>query len=259
MGIVIGLLAGWDNDQPKSEITSPEQKVDTTVEDVSFATIGNQQYQKELEIEVTDLRERVSLLEQELIEQKQAGNSISAEARSKNIPSNKPTLENLIKAGVTETIAEDIINRMSQHDFLLLELNNHAKREGRLNSSSYFKERRELMDTAPSLQKAIGNEAYDLYLYETSQNNRVTVRSIMNGSPAEQLGIQNGDIILSYASKKVLTGRGLQELTAEGIVGEYVNLNILRDGQLQNILIPRGPLGVTLGTAILDPQTEYNY
>jgi len=81
----------------------------------------------------------------------------------------------------------------------------------------------------------------------------------MNGYHAEHVGIQNGDMILSYASKKVLTGRGLQELTAEGIVGEYVNLNILRDGKLQNIQIPRGPLGVTLGKAILNQQTEYNY
>ena len=160
---------------------------------------------------------------------------------------------------MTETIAEDIINRMSQHKFLLLELQNHAKREGRLNSSSYFKERRRLMDTVPSLQKAIGNDAYDRYLYETSQNNRVIVKTVMKSSPAEKLRLQNGDIILAYANEKVLTWRDLRDLTAEGIVGEYVNLNILREVKLQNILIPRGPLGVTLGTAILDPQAEYNY
>ena len=156
-------------------------------------------------------------------------------------------------------IAEDIINRMSQHEFLLLELQNHAKREGRLNSSSYFNERRKLMQTIPSVRKAIGNDAYDRYLFQTSQNNRLTVKTVMTGSPARKLGLQNGDIILTYANEKVLTWRDLRELTSEGIVGEYVNLNILRDGKLQNILIPRGPLGVTLGKAILDPQTEYNY
>ena len=258
MGIIIGLLAGLDNDLPMLEVTELAQKVDT-VETIPFPIIEDQQYQQGLEVEVTELRERVAVLEQALIEQQQADKPISTDTPSKTIPTEKLTAGNLIKAGVTETIAEDTINRMSQHEFLLLELHNQAKREGRLNSSRYFKERRELMGTAPSLRKAIGNDAYDRYLYETSQNNRVIVKTIMKGSPAEQLGVLNGDIILSYSNEKVLTWRDLRELTAEGIVGEYVNLNIIRDEQLQNILIPRGPLGVTLGTTILDPQAEYNY
>lgn len=258
MGIIIGLLTRWDNDPPRPEVTGSVQKADT-VEVAPFAIIEDQQYQQELEVEVTELRERVSVLEQALAGQQQTDDPISTDTPSKTVPAKRLTLENLIKAGVTETIAEDTINRMSQHEFLLLELHNQAKREDRLNSSRYFQERRKLMDRAPSVREAIGNDAYDRYLYETSQNNRVIVKTVMKGSPAEQLGVQNGDIVLTYANEKVLRWQDLRELTAEGIVGEYVNLNILRDGRLQNILIPRGPLGVTLGTAILDPQAEYNY
>ena len=258
MGIIIGLLARWDNDPPRPEVTGSVQKADT-VEVAPFAIIENQQYQQELEVEVTELHERISVLEQELAEQQRIDKPAPTDTPSKTVPAKKLTLENLLKASVTETIAEDTINRMSQHEFLLLELHNQAKREGRLNSSRYFKERRKLLDTAPSLRNAIGNDAYDRYLYETSQNNRVIVKTVMKGSPAEQLGVLNGDIILSYANEKVLTWQDLRELTAEGIVGEYVDLNILRDGQLQNILIPRGPLGVTLGTTTLDPQAVYNY
>lgn len=258
MGIFIGIIARWDSDLSSPEEIALVQKVDTVKAAPSVAH-ENQQYSQELKLEVITLRKRVLLLEQELIEQRQTGNSITANTSSKTIPAKKLTLENLLKAGVTEMIAEDIINRMSQHKFLLLELQNHAKREGRLNSSSYFKERRKLMQIIPSVRKAIGNDAYDRYLYETAQNNRVIVRTVMKGSPAEQLGVQNGDIILTYANEKVLTRRDLPAFTTEGTVGEYVNLNILREGKLQNIVIPRGPLGVTLSKAILDPQTEYNY
>lgn len=258
MGILIGVLAKWDNDlsDPK-EIASVQKLVAAKV--VPSTTSENKQYSQELKLEVIALRKRVLLLEQELIKQRKTANPIPADASSKKIPAKKLTLENLLKAGVAEMIAEDIINRMSQHEFLLLELQNHAKREGRLNSSTYFKERRELMKMIPSVRKAIGNEAYDRYLFQTSQNNRVTVKTVMTGSPAKKLGLQNGDIILSYANEKVLTWRDLRELTAQGIVGEYVNLNILRNEKLQDIQIPRGPLGVTLGKAILDPQAEYNY
>lgn len=258
MGILIGIIARWNNNPFIPEVTDSVQKLDT-VKAAPSTTLENQQYPQELELEVKALRKRVLLLEQELVEQRQTGNSIPTNTSSKTIPAKKLTLENLLKAGVTEMIAEDSINRMSQHEFLLLELQNHAKREGRQNSSGYFNERRKLMQTIPSVRKAIGNDAYDRYLFQTSQNNRLTVKTVMTGSPARKLGLQNGDIILTYANEKVLTWRDLRELTAEGIVGEYVNLNILRNGKLQNILIPRGPLGVTLGKAILDPQIEYNY
>ena len=75
----------------------------------------------------------------------------------------------------------------------------------------------------------------------------------------DQLGVQKSDIVLIYANEKVLSWKDLRELTSKGVYGEYVNLNILRNQQLINILVPRGPLGVRLGTTVLDPELEYNY
>ena len=257
IGIIIGLFVRWDDEaQPKLGNTVPNKDTDVTN---PFAVITNQQYQQRLEEEIDVLSNQLKILEQKLKEEQQADKPDTPDSTVIIPPAEKLTIENLLKAGVTESIAEDIVNRMSKHEYQLLELHDRAKREGYLNKSRYFKERRKLTDNAPSLKKAIGTDAYDHYLYETAQNNRVIVTTVMQDSPADQLGVQKGDIIMSYANEKVLSWRELRELTGKGTYGEYVNLNILRDGQLLNILVPRGSLGVRLGATILDPQAEYNY
>ena len=255
MGIVIGYFL--DSDKPVTKVVYSEQK--TGIDDSNALSGIKNQQQNNLEIEAEELRNRVASLEQQLILQQQTDDLIQDDDSQDDAPTEKLTVENLLKVGVTEMIAQDIIDRMSQHDFRLLDLHDRAKREGYLNSPRYHKERRELMATAPSLRSTIGNDSYDHYLYTTGQKNRVVVTSVMSDSPADQLGVQKGDVVLSYANEKVLGWRDLRELTSKGVYGEYVNLNILRNEQLINILVPRGPLGVRLGTTVLDPELEYNY
>ena len=105
----------------------------------------------------------------------------------------------------------------------------------------------------------LDDDIYDKYLFSTEQNNRVVVTSVMTGSPAEQMGVLKDDIIMSYANQKILNWHDLRRLTSEGESGEYVNLLVLRNEQLINILVPRGPLGVKLTSTALNPETEYNY
>ena len=256
IGLVTGYFIADEDNTPVPIVTRADQKIETA--DDPLAEL-DQQYQQAIETEVNELRQRVAMLEQQLVEQQQADSLISEDDSEDSSPAEKLTVENLLKVGVMEMLAQDIIDRMSQHEFRLLDLHDRAKREGYLNSPRYRKERRELMAAAPSLRTAIGNDDYDRYLYTTGQNNRVTVVSAMSNSPADQYGVQKGDIVLSYANEKVLSWRDLRELTSKGVYGEYVNLNVLRNDQLINILVPRGPLGVKLGTTILDPETEYNY
>ena len=250
----IGYFMANQTPEPESDIQVIEQVQGTPVQ-----SLTDTDRQQQFETEILALQKHIALLEQELIDQQNADESSAANSQPGDIAEEKLTVENLIKAGVSGAVAEDIVQRMSQYEFQMLELHDRAKREGYAGTARFVRERRELMASSPSIQKTIGHENYDRYLYLTSQNNRVVVNQVMTNSPAEQLGVLKGDVILSYAEQKILSWRELRELTSQGVADEYVNLTVLRNEQLINILVPRGPLGVKLTTTRLDPGIQYHY
>lgn len=223
-----------------------------------FDEVESQRYQQQLEEQVVQLQQQVSQLE-EALKKQQSENPESEADRQQVKSTTKLTVENLVAAGASEVLANDIIQRKDQFDYLLLELQDRARREGYINKPRYFRERRDLMSKMPSLRDMLDRDVYDRYLYSTGQNNRVVVTSVMSGSPAQQLGVQKNDIIISYANQKPLNSRELKELTGKGNYGDYVNLTLLRNEQLLNVLVPRGPLGVRLATIRLDPGIVYSY
>ena len=62
-----------------------------------------------------------------------------------------------------------------------------------------------------------------------------------------------GDIVLNYAQETMFDWNELKSATSEGELGEYVNVNVLRDGETVSLWVPRGPLGVRLGSARVEP------
>lgn len=164
------------------------------------------------------------------------------------------TTSNLINAGVEQDLAADIVRRANEIDLKLLELRDRASREGYFGTDRYAREVAALREQSPSLRDEIGDDRYDSYLFATRQNNRVRAVSVMMGSPAELAGMQDGDMILSYDNTRVFNWNELQTATALGERGEYVNVTVLRNGQLHNLWIPRGPLGIRLGTVRVKPQ-----
>jgi len=163
------------------------------------------------------------------------------------------TTENLVKAGINEELAADIVRRRNETDMKILELRDRASREGYLNTGRYTREMNELREHDTSLRDEIGDDYYDSYLYVSGQSNRVRVASVMMGSPAEMSGMNNGDMILNYDDRRMFNWSELQGATSRGERGEYVNVTVLRNGQLVNLWVPRGPLGIRLGTARVKP------
>lgn len=110
-----------------------------------------------------------------------------------------------------------------------------------------------LEEKQQALQAELGEDSYDAYLYASGQPNRVQVQAVLAGSTADSVGIQNGDYIISYADQRVHNGRELRSATAQGTVDEMVAITINRDDTVQQVYIPRGPLGIRMSSASVAP------
>jgi S1-C subfamily serine protease len=75
----------------------------------------------------------------------------------------------------------------------------------------------------------------------------------MLGSTAEQVGILQNDVVLSYDNERMFSWQELKNATSEGELGDYVSIDIYRDGAIYSFSVPRGPLGVQLGATRLEP------
>ncbi len=163
------------------------------------------------------------------------------------------TVERLVRGGIDESLAMEIVRQQNETELKRLELQDRAKRENYYMTDQYQHELAEIEAGLLSLREQIGDDEYDLYLYNSRINNRVKAISVMLGSAAEQAGIQNGDIILDYDGRRIFEWSELKAATTEGERGEYVSVNVLRDGELFSLTIPRGPLGIRLGASRVEP------
>jgi len=162
-------------------------------------------------------------------------------------------LDNLIRGGIDPSLAEDIVRRKNSIELKRLALQDRATRDGYLNTQQYFDELEAINSDDVSLREELGDERYDEYLFASKQNNRIRITSVMLGSAAEQAGILNGDVVLSYDNIRMFTWQELKDATSAGQLGEYVSISIYRNGEIFSFSVPRGPLGVQLGATRLTP------
>jgi hypothetical protein len=105
-----------------------------------------------------------------------------------------------------------------------------------------------------ALRREVGDESYDWILFATGQPNRVLVRGLLGSSPATDSGLQVGDVILSYAGERVFRPGELKRATTEGVPGESVRVELVRQGEPISLYVPRGPLGALLRTERMAPR-----
>ena len=124
------------------------------------------------------------------------------------------------------------------------------------NLDSDWEQRREAylageLDTATEngyfdeLRAAIGDDTFERYMAAVGRG--LGISAIIPGTAAEYAGIQTGDIIRSYNGERVFTSAHLNTLTVQGERGESVSIEVVRDGEVVAVTIPRGPIGVETG------------
>ena len=214
----------------------------------------------ELQALVIRLKDRVVKLERKLakLESEQAERlEDTADARERDRAQATATAVDrrtaLVTAGVPEPAAEDIVWRQSAWDLERLELQDQAIREGWHRTERYYAELRELNQDAVNFRAEIGDQAYDRYLYETGENNRVRVTSVIPGSEAELAGLAPGDVIESYGEGRIFDFTELRNSTATGERGELVPVVVRRGDLYIEAVVPRGPLGVRIEADRLPP------
>lgn len=258
--LVMGVFAGmfW-RDRGEPLVAEVADEIESTAQPLAYAEYDMQRIEM-LESLVLDLHSRVETIEAErpglamaAVDEVPLDTENPPFAAAENAsPTNRSTsiADNLIRAGIDQWLAEDIVQRIDTSALKKLELRHKATRQGYLGTQR-FREESKLLDV--SIQKEVGDDNFDRYLFASGQTNRVAVNSVMTGSAAEQAGVVNGDLILSYDQHRLFNVRELVTATTEGNRYEWIDIIVERDGSVLTLSIPRGPLGVRLIPTRVNP------
>jgi hypothetical protein len=161
-----------------------------------------------------------------------------ADRRAVGQQADRRFVEQLIAQGFAPDRAEWIIRRTEELRMQALQAQYEAQRTGRPADPAAGEQ---------SLRTELGEADYERYLQAYGRPTAIPVRDVLASSPAERSGLQPGDEILAYAGQRVFDMRELNALTLEGTPGESVVLEVRRNGQSVQLVMPRGPIGITGG------------
>lgn len=147
-------------------------------------------------------------------------------------------LDRLVKAGFSRERAEWLEKRMQELQVQAQQAQFDAQRSGQP-----FRR----PDIQDQLRKEIGDAEYEKLRTGMGQSTSVEVMDVLASSAAEKSGLKPGDQILSYAGTRVYEMGELNQLTYQGTPGEQVTVEVKRDGQVLQVQVPRGVLGLQGG------------
>lgn len=163
-----------------------------------------------------------------------------AEFQRRNASANRA--ERLIAGGFSAGEAAWIVKRESELQMEALQARYDAEKNG---TREGFAATRLSMSNA--LREELGDADYERYLESNGRSTRVAISSVLESSPAQTAGLQNGDEIVNYDGQRVFSMSDLNRQTMQGEPGQNVVVDFMRDGVQMQIVIPRGPVGITGG------------
>jgi len=150
----------------------------------------------------------------------------------------------LARLGLEQDDITYLRDRWEQYELDKLYVRDQAIRDGNVGSPT-MRQEREAIEL--KIREDLGDEDYDLLLYASGQANRVQVGSVLSRSPGDEAGLQEGDLILSYAGVPVFRPRELRNVISQTPKGDLVWIEVERaDGSHRDLRIPGGPIGIQL-------------
>ena len=95
------------------------------------------------------------------------------------------------------------------------------------------------------LAEQMGEDRYEQYREALGRPTSVPVRNVIKGSAAEIAGLQPGDKIRRYGTKRVYDEQDVIYESIQGKYGESITIEVDRDGMIFHATVPRGPLGTS--------------
>jgi len=93
------------------------------------------------------------------------------------------------------------------------------------------------------LQSEMSDEEYMSYRQARGDAVAITVTRVLPGSNADLAGVQQGDQIVRYDSKRVFDDRVLNLMASDASAGP-ATLEVVRNGQTMMLTLPKGPTGI---------------
>lgn len=146
----------------------------------------------------------------------------------------------LVNSGFTEARANEIRQLEDQARMDLLTAEYEAQRDG--TSISPWDQ---AFGYQSKLREQLGDAEFERYLQAQGSATAITVREVIDASPANRAGLRPGDEIVGYDGNRVFGMHELRSMAFSGNPGEDVVVEIVRDGQPMQLVLPRGPLGIT--------------
>lgn len=165
----------------------------------------------------------------------------------------RSSVQALIDAGISEEQASFLQGRLDDIELQQLYLRDRATREGWLNKPRYHKERQQYLNAVTALREEVDDDVYDRLLYALGRANRVVILDTLNNSVAAQYGLQSGDRIIEYAGQRIFNSNEISPLATKGSAGMMTLVRVEREGAIQDIYLPRGPLGIRMSAARIAP------
>ena len=151
-------------------------------------------------------------------------------------------IEALIEAGFLPSQASRIVRREAELQMDALQARYDAERSG--DPVDYFRSRNAGTD---ALREELGDADYERYLEANNRSTSVSISSVIDSSPAQSAGLQPGDEIVRYDGERVFSMTDLTQQAIEGVPGQNVAVDIVRNGVPMQVVMPRGPIGISGG------------
>jgi len=148
----------------------------------------------------------------------------------------------LVAAGFQPGEAEWIVRRESELQMDALQARYDAEKNGE--SFDYFGSR---SAAASQLRDELGDQSYERYLEANGRPTAISISTVMESSPAQQAGLRPGDQIVRYDGQRIFSMSDLSRQTMQGESGTSVAVDIVRDGIPMQVVLPRGPVGISAG------------
>lgn len=78
--------------------------------------------------------------------------------------------------------------------------------------------------------------------FDLDNENGALISSVHSGGPAEEAGIQAGDVVIAFNGKPIEEMRSLPRIVAESAIGKPLDITIMREGKKINLKVTLGVL-----------------